>query len=144
MSARRRFSKAESIARREHYDSFAKRFGRAPQKGDPVYWDHDEQTPVPAGPHTRDREAVARTMERCGDAAVAYIFRKTGLIRQGGVRLSAEQAAELTTAEGEYRTQQAALVNVAATLNVLTSKFDTEGLRTAFTAKDDQDPAEPL
>jgi hypothetical protein len=90
-------------ARDEHRAAFARQFGRRPRRGDPMFWDPAfTDRPVPVGPQTLGREAIGRLMESQGAPDMAYVFRKTGLVRQGGVDLEPEEVAVYDAALEEW------------------------------------------
>ena len=61
-------------------EAFRKKFGRYPGPDDPVFFDPDEDKPVPLSDEEYERAVVAAMPQAGLDPAVIYAFKRTGRI----------------------------------------------------------------
>ena len=59
-------------------EAFREKFGRYPGPDDPVFFDPDEDTPVPLSDEEYERAVVAGMPQAGLDPAVIYAFKRTG------------------------------------------------------------------
>lgn len=88
--------------------AFVEKFGREPEKGDPIFFDPSEETPQPYSQKqtAETNKAIVEAMERAGiDPAKIYAFKKTGFMptAEGWENMSPADKAEYKAALLRYK-----------------------------------------
>jgi|EndMetStandDraft_5_1072996.scaffolds.fasta_scaffold03421_2 hypothetical protein len=88
--------------------AFREKFGREPEDGEPIFFDPDEDQPVPLSAHKIKAQILEAMRKANTPPEIAYAYKRTGLLLTKDSRASAEARQEWDTAIQEYFAIEAA------------------------------------